>query len=47
MPYEPEDFNSSDQLMLNSKWRDGPINPAESLKGDKSDESDDDDDGDE
>lgn len=47
MPYEPEDFNSKDQLLLNAKWRDGPVNPAEQLKGDKSDEDDDDDGGDE
>lgn len=44
MPYEPEDFSSKDQLLLNAKWHDGPFNPAESLKDDKSSESDDDDD---
>lgn len=31
MPYEPEDINSQENILLNSRWRDGPTY-ADSLK---------------
>ena len=41
MPYEPEDLSSKDQLLLNSKWHDGPFNSADSLRSADDDDDDD------
>jgi hypothetical protein len=41
MPYEPQDINSNENVLLNSRWKDGPIY-ADQLKT-KDDDDDDDD----
>lgn len=47
MPYEPEDLSSKDNLLLNSRWHDGPFSAEPYSKtNDKSSEDNDDNDDD-